>query len=348
MTPAAFSAQTLDLYSQSVDVEDRSLGVRRSAARQALEVVLMRVSGDATVVALPTITSALNSSSQYVSGYRYQTSESESGVSSLQAVFEFDETSIDQLLKSSRVPIWPATRPEAVIWLVKDDLASGRQLVPLQEGQEGEWISSAAHQRGVPLVLPMMDLEDRLTISPHELWRLDAEKVLSASQRYRSEVLVVGRYGRVSSGNWLSSWVFLHGDRQEYFDAEADTDIEVLYAGVNALADFLAEQYSLLDAPTGSDQSPSGYWLRVGAVENFKQYLSVKDYLAQLPVFDQVRLVEAGVDFLLFQAASDSGLDSVMDVLALDRKLMARQAKGRQSQLPDGSAVNPLQFDWVN
>ena len=345
LVESVYAAKAVNLFEQSIAVESQTASDRAEAAKRGLERVLVRVSGEMPVPEVPSILSALRDPEPYISGYRYKAASDEAN-KGLSVIFDFDKSAVERLLRESGVPVWPANRPESVIWLVKDDIAVGRTLVSLQETLEGGWLEVAAQHRGLPLVLPLMDLEDRLSMSPHDLWSLDSERVLASSRRYQADVLVVGRYGRVSSGRWLSSWAFLHRDRQEFFDSEADTDIEVLHAGINALADFLAEQYSIVGSIPGYQSDESAYWVRVEQVNGFSDYLAVNEYLEALPVVDTVNLSVSGPGFLLFKVQTENELSLVLDALSLDRKLMIHEALGRSSGKASGSQSSPLVFSW--
>jgi len=68
------------------------------------------------------------------------------------------------------VPIWGKQRPSTLVWLVVED-EGGRRLIGTDE--ESEYLSvlkERASVRGIPMLIPLLDLEDNARLKPSDVW----------------------------------------------------------------------------------------------------------------------------------------------------------------------------------
>jgi len=343
-----------NLYQQSELVTGQSVAERQQATKQALAKVLVRVSGRALLLQSPAIESVLKSPQRFVEAYRYESTgevieQDGLPVPASRLVFNFSRAGIERLLRTQQAPLWPANRPSVLVWLVKDDLSVGRELVSLQDGSElSAAASSLSELRGQPLVLPVLDLQDRLTISADQVWNLDQAAIIEASARYQADVLLVGRYSQTSNGSWLSTWTLLHKQHQQVFDRDTALEVDLVSQGLAATTDFLASIYSIssLGGDTGS------VFLEVQRVNGFSGYVQLLSYLDSLEVVRQLDLVLLEEQTIHVKIKLEGEVHSLTDALELDRRLQLVTSDGAlpialPKQLePLGSENNPLRYGW--
>ena len=267
--PAAAVA-VRNLYEAAVPVPDQSPGARDGALRQALEAVLVRVTGsrelppEAHGALLPRAT-------VLVQGYGY-----EAGASGRELLLraQFDARAVEAALRSQGLPVWGANRPAHTVWLALRDDGQPRAILDAASvpGRAGALLA-AAEARGLPLTFPSMDATDRQLVSFNELWSGRVEGAVGAARRYGSDVVVVARLGR-EGGRWVSRWTFIDGaGASEEWAATHATLPEALAAGVNELADREARRFAV---QTGQMQDLR---LQVSGVDSLAEYGRVLNYL---------------------------------------------------------------------
>src|SRR5690606_22276740 len=116
-----------------------------------------------------------------------------------------------------------------------------------------QMLHEEAKRRGVPLILPLQDLEDRLALSARDLWSMDERAVRRASERYQADSVLVGRYSSTSSGIWRSHWQLYHTLGHPVFDLEASSLDDLLTSAVNRVADHFAGLYAITPREEGPD-----------------------------------------------------------------------------------------------
>ncbi len=348
------------LYQQSELVTGQSDVERKQAAQNALKKVLVRVSGRNLVLQEAGVQTALKRAERFVEAYRYESSDEtlqQEGLSipASRLIFNFSRTGVESLLRDHQAPLWPANRPSMLVWLVKDDLNQGRELVSLQDG--GPLANAAAdlsQLRGIPLVMPILDLEDRLKINPNQVWNLDQAAIIEASARYNADVLLVGRYSQTSSGQWLSAWTLLHKQHQQVFDSESSEESILVAQGLDAATDFLASIYSISSFGGVADS----VILQIEQINGFDDYVSAINYLDSLEVVRHVNLAAVNAQSIHLSVKLEGDITVLTDALALDRRLGAvgdtiesSPKEGIGVKLPVtaeplGSEGNPLRYRW--
>ncbi len=339
----------VDLYRAETLVASRSEGERARAARDLLTEVVVRVSGNPGAAEYPGIRQSLSRAQDYLQEFSYASTQDTLEVNGAQVpatrlVLRFSPQAVEQLLRASGLSIWPANRPALLVWLVKDD--DGRRSV-MAEPEGREVLRQQASRRGLPLILPLMDLEDRLSLNEDDLWFMDQSAILAASERYQPDAVLVGRYSQASSGDWRSNWQLYHALGNPMFEGDGESDSALLASAIDAVADYMASLYAILP----QDEDPDAVILHVADVRNFGAYKEVQRYLQDLALVRRVELVAARHDALLLRLYIEGDMGRLISALALDRRLLPWEEAGQISLpgdrfQPRGTLVNPLVYNW--
>lgn len=196
------AGQKVDIYRADALVRSQSESERNAAARATFGEVIVRVSGQRSALEHPAIKAALPGAQNYLFGFSYRgvaekiTVDGKT-VPAIGLQLNYEPKAIEQLLRQSQLPLWPATRPKVLVWLVAKD-PTGLRLVP--DVMDLQAMQLQAQYRGLPLSFPKMDLEDNLSLTADDLWVLDIEKIKAASLRYKADAILVGRYTPYSMG----------------------------------------------------------------------------------------------------------------------------------------------------
>lgn len=99
--PAAFGNTDVDLYQVQLSVKNRSSEVLQAALPQALEQVLMKITGDPKIGSATTVHDHLAEAQNYVERYEYLPGQSEDGQQKFVLVVKFSSKSLDELLEKN-------------------------------------------------------------------------------------------------------------------------------------------------------------------------------------------------------------------------------------------------------
>lgn len=202
------AVEVSSLYQGKVEIENQSTANRRKAIKAALSVVMVKVGGTQKILAKPEVRKAINNYNLYLSQYQYETDEQ--GVLYLQA--QFNESKVNKVFQSHNLPLWGSLRPQTLIWLVEEDMLSRKVVSSMSSSQLPTVIQKSSQTRGLPVIMPLMDLEDSQNISLSDVWGKFYQPLSQASQRYDAESIVVMR---LSNASLVSSEEFQHNKNEQ-------------------------------------------------------------------------------------------------------------------------------------
>lgn len=325
-----------DLYVADVYVTSESAVQLKSGARAGLIQVLTRVSGSNTVQQNAIVSNALKNPNPYYFQYSYQSTEKEFQIGDQIVAarilrLRFEPSSIAKLLRSAGYPVWGSNRPSILLWLAIND-EDGRRI--LSESNHSELtiaLSAHAKSRGLPLLYPLLDLEDDSNISTAEVWGAFLGRVEQASGRYNPDALLSARIQKSENGQWSGSWYYNINDEWHEFNNFALSADELVLELVDLLVEDLAAQYAV-------DSSESLIEFHVEGIDSLEDYATLSEYLQSLtPVLDSfVLLVDR--DEVVFQLKTEGRVEQLIEIINLDASMV----------LLNGSSTNQkLNYRWL-
>src|SRR5690606_29678595 len=132
--------------------------------------------------------------------------------------------------------------------------------------------------------------------SAEQVWNLNEEAVLAASERYSADTVLIGRYSRTSVGQWWTTWQFFHRGDGRNFELRGEDGILVGRQALAPLADYLAGLYAL----KANLEATAQLFVQVSPVNSFGTYRKTLDYLHKLPVITSFNLMAVTEESLLF------------------------------------------------
>lgn len=334
-----------NLYSAKTPVASQSATDRNLALSEALNQVLIKVSGDLSVRDHEALQALVANAAGYVVQYRYlQNKQSEQGQAGLLLKADFEPARVEQLLKQHGFSVWPANRPDVLVWLIEDTPETGRQVVADRQHPLLQGILQRANERGVPTLLPLWDLDDQFMLPQEELWALNENAVLAASARYDVSTVLVGRYSQTSAGTWLGAWQFLHQGDAQYYEYTTQFIEELAAAAIDPLVITLAERYAVSQV---GDEGEQLQVIELQGINRFDQYRQVLGYLESRPQLSKVQLVAMDQQVLRVHALLSSSWQQFNDALRLDRKLAPLDSYDQAWQWQGLGAPNkPARYQW--
>ena len=324
-------AVTLEnLYQAEVLSESQSDAQRRIDASEGLSQVLMRVSGRSDILQNPVIVAALKTPEQYYSEFSYARVEAvndeaaalpQPGLDPLPAEtprqvmrIRFAPSLIAKILREAGLPVWGSNRPSVLSWMAIDD-ESGRQVLgEANPSLFAKTLNQAARARGVPLLLPLWDLEDSRGVSSSEIWGRFLGRIEAASKRYSPDKILVFRAESEFSNQWRGDWSLGEGGQWRSGTVYGESQAQLATALVGVLASVLSEQYAVTS-------TRSEVRLTVEGITEIQDYAEVSRYLEGLTQVMSVQPVRILTDMVEFKLRSEGEVQQIIDVIALDRKL---------------------------
>lgn len=177
-----------DLYQANVVVDSQAREQREQAIKKALQGVFLKIGGKKSVLTHDVLQKAQKKASRYVSQYRYQRKDEE-----LSLVVSFDENKVNQLFKEANLALWGSLRPQVLLWLIDEQGISRNIVASDADNIIPSTINDFSIERGLPIVMPLMDLTDNEQVLLSDFWGYFPEQILQASQRYFADTIVVMR-----------------------------------------------------------------------------------------------------------------------------------------------------------
>ena len=222
------------LYQVREPVTSQSPEERTQATQKALQTLVLRLTGDAKALQSPALEAIRKDPQQIISQYGYDAGPPES----LQV--DFDPVSTDKALRQAGLSLWGSNRPALLSWWLSDSV-DGSSLVG--DGQAAaEPLRRAAQHRGLPLRLPLADLNEQLVATVENLEGSNPAPLKEASERYGADALLAV-HAREEGGQWQAKWRLWLGDQQEQGSAQASDQAALADAVLLAVSERLAPRY---------------------------------------------------------------------------------------------------------
>ncbi len=325
------------LFDVEVSVPDRSPAARREAEAQAFDIVLQRVTGLETLPENEVIAAAREQVSRFYSQYGYvRGRDTAAGAGALDIEFHFDRRAVQQLALDAGLSLWSLSRPLVVAWVAEErrtaDGVSERRL--LAAGDAHPLVGAMqrrARERGLPLLVPVMDFEDSAQVSAVDVWGRFQSALDRASRRYGADLIVSGRLWMNPFGGWHADWQVTGLDEVIAFEDEALDLASLGRRLVDRLVARLATRFAI-DA-VGDDGGPWPVELRIRGLGGFADYAAALGLLDNLEAVLSVEVVAADRTGLHFRVASAAPRARLAEILALDRRLAVLP------ELPSGESL---------
>jgi hypothetical protein len=253
--------------------------------------VLIKISGARDITTAQGIEAVTENAARYVRRYHYLEKTAEAAAEApgeakqLYIAVEFDGEALQRALREAGLPVWSANRPQVLVWLGVDSGPRDRFIVSEDNGEEiRDLLMEAAGRRGVPLILPLMDLEDRRRVTFVDISAGFTDTLSRASERYNTQTALAGHLNRGRRGDWSVEWTVLR-DNVSTGWRESDVDLrQAIDSGVDGLADILASRY----AHNSSGGELVQYIVAVEDIATLDDYATVLTYLEKLVFVEDV------------------------------------------------------------
>lgn len=344
--PTSQAAIVEDLYQTKVDIKDQSQRTQQRAVRKALQKVLIKVSGNDELLDHPIIKDHVKRAADFLRSYRYEIEQGQ-----IKYVAEFDQQSVEKMIRVAGFPIWDSRRPDTLIWLAIEDprLLQREMLSETSNSPVSQLMFDTAQERGIAISLPLLDLTDIQQVSLFDVWGGFSQTIYAGSGRYGTDYVMSARIYfddgsqqeaeqsvMPSEPMWKSDWQIMRNEQIIAGSVQLPNISDVSVALVNLLADQLANTYAISTEPGSGKGS---VLISMDNVPNIKQYMQVKRLLESLSVVLKVTLIQQSKTTSMFELHLIGDVKDLTNALRLEDKVSFKKDEFGQN-------IEALEFNW--
>lgn len=330
------SIEVESLYTAEIVLDPQDPDARDNAYRQALAEVLVRVTGSADIADPARMADIFPNPARYVTQYRPGPDNT--------LIVSLDGPAIETMLRQTGNTVWGSERPLTLVWLAVDWGDGEREVVAADDPERfagaarsidrnrllRERVQAVATSRGVPVVFPLMDVEDRQNVGFADIWGGFDERLLLASQRYGTSSILVGRIrpDAVTPHRWT---LYLGNERQDWL-GEPET-------AANLLADTLAAEFAFAgNAPAET------VILTVSGISSVNAYGEMQNLLTGLGQIDGFKIDEVSGSQVRYQVRVRGDVERLRRALELSGMLQADERISYGTNANGATGANSLEF----
>jgi hypothetical protein len=317
--PLASAVEIESLYTVEVVLDPQDPDARNNAYQTALTEVLVRVTGSVAEALGPDMQDIFPNPGRYVMQFR-------AGDDNTLEV-TLDGPAIETILRQSGKTVWGSERPLTLVWLAVDWGDGEREIIATDDPQRlmtqarsidrnrllRERVEAVAKMRGLPVVLPLLDIEDLQHISFSDIWGGFDEQLLEASNRYGTTSILVGRIR--PDAFTPSRWSYNLGGQKVAWEGEPEV-------ALNLLGDTLAAEFAF-----AGNAAAESVMLTISGVNSVVAYGAVQELMASLKQIDGFEIDSVSGDRIRYRIRVRGGVDrlsralELSDVLEADRDI---------------------------
>lgn len=333
-TSCVLANQFENLYQGNIIVDKQN---DQQLKELALQQVLIKVSGNAQINALDESKELLKKTQSLLSQFGYR-----NFADRRYFVAVFDQGKINQALREMQQPIWGETRPQTLVWLIVDsdnqrNLVSDNMINSDQDDLLSSALKTEQLQRGISLRFPLMDLDDNLAVSLADVSGRFYDQIAEASLRYDASHFIVANLKQQDAQTWDLVWSLVYANPQSNKNqVVASSQLSgnksvVVSQMTNAVADYYADQYAVLD--TGTDKFSQN--ISISGISSLQQYEKLNQLLSGILAIASYQVVSVDAEQVKVNVKVKGGINNFKNALSVQDNLQL-----------DAAQSDELHFNW--
>jgi hypothetical protein len=232
----------------------------------------------------------------------------------------FNPRALQKLLQQQQLPHWGRTRPETLLWIAIDNDRGRYILSNDNRNALHRNVMGHASRRAIPVLMPLMDVEDRDKVRMGDIWGGFTTSVKLASGRYNADNILIGKV-YPASGGWRSQWTLLAGSTEKSWSGSGSYIGQAIAVGLDGLADQLTSRYAVKGTGVSST-----YNMAINQVNSLQDYDRSRRYLGRISLISDLRLQSIAQGRVVYQIDLRGDLDDLVRALKLERQLLPDDA----------------------
>lgn len=244
---------------------------------------------------------------------------------------------INEMLITANVPIWDSNRPSVLVWMVLQEANGARRLLTADGDPEVvNLIRQFGTERGLPVIFPVLDFEDRRSLPLESLWNLEEDVIVAASARYGADTVLSGRLLFAANGELVGLWQFIFQNQVTIFDGLESQLQAYLHQPLERITTQLADYFAIV--PVNTNQTYVR--LRVEGVDDLSAYTALLTYVRTLGLVRSIATASLDGPQLELELGLQGDPQQLLELIALDRDL-------RPVANSQGSDAAVLHYRWT-
>ena len=319
-------AQTVsDLYQATIPVSSNTVAERDIAIKQALTAVLLKVSGEPTVIKNVALQAQLKNPAVLVEQYTYQSvANTNGGVSAnLFLKVNFNANKVKQLILKNGFSIWGVNRPTVLIWLTTKDQTGEHFLTAETQAAAITVMQEQAQQRGLPIILPLLDMVDLNTLSLNDINEVNKVALNAALKRYGADATAILQLQQSTTQSFEGVWTLIVQNEVQSWPVQAEQIEQILQQGIDSISNILAKRYGTHAQNT--EEAPVILKItQVGSAAAYQQSLA---YLKSLAAVKNVQVIKLDENAVFFQIDLLGSRQNFLEGLSLNKQWIPLQSE---------------------
>jgi hypothetical protein len=308
-----------DVYQSQMRVSSQAEQEKQLLTPELLRQVILKVVGDRATLDVVDLNPVLSRSADFIDQYHYLKIEPKqkdlTQPDQLALSLSFNKPALNKALVDLALPIWSESRPDTILWLAIDDSGNKTLLGAESDSVLITDVLDSAQQRGLPALLPVMDLQDQQQVRFADVWAGFSENVELASQRYGAAIAVMAKVS-IENGQALIQWQTRLNNRIESWQSRGDTSAAIK-AGIEELTDRISRQYTQVI----TSNFARNYQLQVAGITSYTDFERVMTYLEKRQYVSGIELTSLAGDTMGLTISLKGDITAFKQALAIDRVL---------------------------
>ncbi|MGE4259955.1 MULTISPECIES: DUF2066 domain-containing protein [unclassified Shewanella] len=335
----ANAVEVSQLDQSMVSVASRSDADRDAALREALGNVLLKNSGARGVLSNSMIVEKLSQASSMVTQFGYFDDQ---GQLKIRALFEHDR--IIALLRAAGEPVWGRQRPLTLLWLAADNNSQPQIVADGADIDERKLFADASSQRGIPVLFPLMDLDDLQAVNINDVRGQFADAIARASNRYQTDYFAMGTLEPVADGirYQLALYTKTAGGQPFMLPLVSDQNTvadkpAAVAAMMLALSDYFVSRYAVADS--GASQQTTVSFSGISQ----KQLVEIEAFLKQLTAVKSFTMSKLQGEHVSYRLQLFGSVDELKNLFGLESRMTPLPASNSSDF---DTAVSAGTYEW--
>lgn len=314
------------LYEQDLLVEDKSSELRITRSEEAFRKLLMQISGTSDALNHERVQQALTQVDRYISKYSYHELPNQM----LQLRLSFDIKMVQQMLQKAGFSYLGKNRPVTVLWLALDSPSEPELVGGALQNQMTSHLEALSVERGLPIILPLMDLTDKAVVSDKDIWSFTEEPLIAGSKRYEADLVLTAKITQLAN-EWHAQWMLSEGQGEtQLWEMQKTSLDELLVAAANQFGEKVSTLYNKrsLVEPTAEKIQ-----VAVSGIDSIEDYGTVLGYLEGLEAITQVDVSVVEASQTVFNLYTYRGQEAIKNSLGFDKVLVLEQSNKETDEL---------------
>jgi len=345
--PSSRAVEVADLYLVKWPVADQNKTARWRAALAGFKEVLVRKSGSQQILRDGGVQQAYRKVTSYLQRFEYIHQNDSDKEYPYSISLYFEPRLIDALIKDAKLPLWGSSRPLTVLWLAVE-IDNERQIVSANTSSDSgvntntnvsediqifEQIGSNAIRRGLPLITPLMDLEDELIVTPSDVWGRFSSTINQASQRYFADSILIGRMQALGE-QWRGQFTYINQGKELAFELMSNSQKLLIADMADKLAELLCSKYCVVEQVGETNE----VMLHLSGINNFVEYKAAEMYLENLSALRKISLTSIDQHTLKIKVSLLADLESLIKGISLGNQMSVTEI---EVCLPELNTLEP-------